>query len=483
MAVLPYPEARTCVISSNAAAKRHGVGTGTGVDETRRCCPGLALVSQRPDLYVRVQRRVAHAVNAELPIDAVCSVDELCCVLGARDGTEDVERRIKARLREAVGPRVACSMGVASNRWLAKVASAMDKPDGLTVLDALPGRLLDLDLEDLPGVGARIRERLHRAGTDTVSALWAVQPKALRAVWGSVHGERLWYALHGHDVGPLRTRRGSVGHGRVLPPESRSAASARPWVRLLVVKAARRLRREGWTARRLGLGVERLGAPPWQGAVPLDRVNDDRACLAALGRLWAVLAADGEGRTVPCAGVARPPGPRTRRAGGAVRADRACAGEGRGAERGGRCLERAVRSHGGRVRALRGCGQPGSGVRGGEDCLRRERACGTGRHTGSERVRARGIACLWSLRARRVKYGLRYAAPWTSVPSWPGRYLGARVTRNAAANLPLRARERAVGRRASPDVAARGAGQAHGWQTHPRRGVMSESRKVTARWQ
>ena len=295
VAVIPYPEARTCVISANAAAKRDGVGTGTGVDEARRRCPGIALVSQRPDLYVRVQRRIACAVNAEVPIDAVCSVDELCCVLGARDGAEDVGHRIKARLRAEVGPRVTCSMGVAPNRWLAKVASAMDKPDGFTVLDALPGRLLDLDLEDLPGVGERVRARLRKAGINTVSALWSARPKALRPVWGSVHGERLWYAMHGHDVGPLRTRRGSVGHGRVLPPEARSAACARPWVRLLVVKAARRLRREGWYAERLSLGVERVGAPAWQGAVSMDAVNDDRTCLAALGRLWAALAAHGEG--------------------------------------------------------------------------------------------------------------------------------------------------------------------------------------------
>ena len=72
--------------------------------------------------------------------------------------------------------------------------------------------------------------------------------------------------------------------------------AARPWVRLLVVKAARRLRREGWTAQRLGLAVERLGAASWQGTEALDRVNDDRTCLAALGRLWAALAADGAGR-------------------------------------------------------------------------------------------------------------------------------------------------------------------------------------------
>ena len=114
VAVLPYPEARTRVISTNAAAKRHGVGTG--VDEARRRCPGIALVGQRPDLYMRVQRRIVHAVNAEVPVDAVCSVEELCSVLDARDDAAEVGRRIKARLREAVGPRVTCSVGVAANR-------------------------------------------------------------------------------------------------------------------------------------------------------------------------------------------------------------------------------------------------------------------------------------------------------------------------------------------------------------------------------
>ena len=198
VAVLPYEGAQTCVISANAAAKRHGVGTGTGVDEACRRCPGITLIGQRPDLYVRVQRRIENAVNAELPIDAVCSVDELCYVLGARDEAEDVGRRIKARLREAVGPRVTCSMGVASNRWLAKVASAMDKPDGFTVLDALPGRLLALDLEDLPGVGARVRarrdvplavsRRCGRGRTGAGAAAPGGHRHGLGAVGGAVEG-------------------------------------------------------------------------------------------------------------------------------------------------------------------------------------------------------------------------------------------------------------------------------------------------------
>ena len=75
VAVLPYEGARTCVIPANAVAMRNGVGTGTGVDEARRCCPGIALVGQRSDLYVRVQRRIANAVNAELLIGVVADMD------------------------------------------------------------------------------------------------------------------------------------------------------------------------------------------------------------------------------------------------------------------------------------------------------------------------------------------------------------------------------------------------------------------------
>ena len=133
--VIPFANARnSCVISANARAKRRGVGTGTRIDETRRRCPEIALVPQRPDVYVRTHRRIVAAVNSVMPIDAVCSIDELSCVLGSSDRPEEVGRRIKTRGREAAGERVTCSMGIAPNRWLAKVAADMRKPDGFTVL-------------------------------------------------------------------------------------------------------------------------------------------------------------------------------------------------------------------------------------------------------------------------------------------------------------------------------------------------------------
>ena len=75
--VIPFQDARnSCVITANAKAKRFGVKTGIAIAEARRLCPRIALVPQRPDLYVRTQQRIVVAVLSVLPIDVICSIDE-----------------------------------------------------------------------------------------------------------------------------------------------------------------------------------------------------------------------------------------------------------------------------------------------------------------------------------------------------------------------------------------------------------------------
>ena len=291
--VIPFAGARnSCVIAANAAAKRFGVKTGTSIAEARALCPRIALTPQRPDLYVRIHQRVVAAVLSVLPIDVVCSIDEFAAVVGNRDCPEEIAGRLKSRVRAAVGERITCSIGCAPNRWLAKIAAGLEKPDGLTVLRPgdLPGPLLHLGLEVLPGVGRRIRARLKRSGIATIEDIWNSEPGRLSSVWGNVTGARCWYALHGYAVEPPVTQRGSIGHGRVLPPGERSAQDARPMARQLVVKAARRLRREGFLARRLTLSADCFGAPSWTASTVVARANDDLTCLDALSTLWAELA-------------------------------------------------------------------------------------------------------------------------------------------------------------------------------------------------
>ena len=293
LGVIPFAGARnSCVIAANAAAKRFGVKTGTPIAEAGRLCPRITLTPQRPDLYVRTHHRIVAAVLSVLPVDVVCSIDELAAVLGERDCPEEVAGRIKRRLRAAVGERITCSIGCAPNRWLAKIAADLDKPDGLTVLlpGDLPGPLLGLGLDALPGVGGRMRARLKRGGMATVEDVWNTGPGRLSSLWGNVNGARFWYALHGYAVEPPVTKRGSIGHGRVLPPGERSAQAARPMARQLVVKAARRLRREGFLARRLNLSADFFNAPSWTASTLIARANDDLTCLEALSTLWGALA-------------------------------------------------------------------------------------------------------------------------------------------------------------------------------------------------
>ena len=292
LGVIPFAGAvNSCVIAANTMAKRAGVTTGMAIADARRRCQGIALVPQQPDLYTRVHHRIVAAVLDVLPIDAVCSIDELAATVEPRDIPAALTHQIKQRLRDAVGAHITCSIGYAPNRWLAKIAADLDKPDGLTVLHPrdLPGRLLTLDLEDVPGVATRMRTRLARWGLTSVEDLWQADPLQLRAAWGSVTGARLWYALHGYAVALPRTQRRSIGHGRVLPPGQRQAPAARILARQLVVKAARRMRREGYLAQRLTLSVDCFDAPRWTAAAVVATANDDRTGLEALAGLWAAL--------------------------------------------------------------------------------------------------------------------------------------------------------------------------------------------------
>ena len=107
----------------------------------------------------------------------------------------------------------------------------------------------------------------------------------------------MWYALHGYAIHATPTARSMYGHGRVLPPGWRDAAHAQSCSRLLLTKAARRMRRDGFYASRLGLWLE-LRSGSWSGERELPAVLDDHACLAGLTLLWEQARAELPRRTV-----------------------------------------------------------------------------------------------------------------------------------------------------------------------------------------
>jgi len=280
---------RTCVIACSREAKARGVKNIMRVEDARRLCPDIVLVPQSPDLYRRAHNALLAEIETVIPIDTIKSIDELTCRLddGQRHDPHGLAKALKDTIARNVGPFITCSIGFAANRQLAKIACKIDKPDGVTIWHPkdMPGPLLKLALGEIPGVGGNMRMRLYKSGIYTTEALYNLSAKHMRRLWNNVTGERLWYALHGYDIQAPESERGMFGHARVLPPDSRTLASARDIARLLLTKAARRLRRGDYYCGGMWLWLAVVDTS-WADKLSLPVVNDDQALLAGFETLW-----------------------------------------------------------------------------------------------------------------------------------------------------------------------------------------------------
>lgn len=298
VAVTPMMTDSTCAIAASYEAKAYGVKTGTKIYEARRMCPGLKCVLARHDKYVEYHHKILDAVEHILPVNKIWSIDEFDCLLLGREREPDNAHALAEKIKDAiwrdVGSSINCSIGIAPNSFLAKVATEIQKPDGLVLMhpDDLPGRLLDLKLMDLPGININMAARLERARIKTVEQLWHTSPKQARAIWGSVQGERFWYWLHGYDVPYQSTNTSMVGHSRVLDPELRTPEKARAMARRLLVKAGYRLRRKEFYASRLSLSVRFVEGGRWGHEVTFAAAHDPFTFLHYLDALWAMMETD-----------------------------------------------------------------------------------------------------------------------------------------------------------------------------------------------
>lgn len=293
VAVVPVMTDATCAIAASAQAKQFGIKTGTNIGEARHKCPDLQLVLARHDIYVEYHHKIIQEVERHYPVNAVCSIDEMALRLDKRrrplPAAIDLSKRIKAGLRRTMGECITCSIGLAPNRFLAKVASDMQKPDGLVFLTAadLPGRLLDLELRDLPGIGRRMEPRLHAVGIRTMRELWEASREDMHRAWGGVVGDRFWMALHGEpsEDEPEQDPK-SIGHSHVLSPELRKPPQAAIVLRRLLLKAASRLRRSNHRATEMRVSLRMENGLRGEASQRFPAVNDSLALTDVMRRLW-----------------------------------------------------------------------------------------------------------------------------------------------------------------------------------------------------
>ena len=245
----------TCCIAASYEAKAFGVKTGTQVGEAKKLCPSIILIEGSHTEYAIYSKRIAEAVELTCPVAHTPSIDEMVCQLIGREQEPPRARQIALDIKHSiyknVGEALRCSIGMAPNRYLAKIASDMQKPDGLIGLlpSQLPRALAHLELRDLPGVGARTEARLHRKGITTMQQLLDLDRPGMHRLWDSVWGDRLYHWLRGAATGddgapiPADLQK-SLGHSHVLAPEHRSPEGAWAVAHKLLHKAAMRLRME-----------------------------------------------------------------------------------------------------------------------------------------------------------------------------------------------------------------------------------------------
>ncbi len=273
VAVVPLMSDYTCAIAASYEAKAYGIKTGTNIGDAKRMCPRLICVLAGHSDYVRYHHKILDEFALHTPVNKIWSVDEMSSHLPPNKRNRQASMALATRIREGiwknVGRYINCSIGIASNSFLAKVATDMKKPNGLIVLekDNLQDALFKLDLTDLPGINVRMEERLRKADITTIEQLWNISPKHARMVWGSVGGERFWYNLHGYDIPDLETNPSVIGHSRILDPELRRPDKARLVARRLTLKAATRLRRKEFFATKFQLSVRVVDGPHWGGEV------------------------------------------------------------------------------------------------------------------------------------------------------------------------------------------------------------------------
>jgi DNA polymerase-4 len=307
--VAPVDAETTSLIAASHEAKAFGVSTGTMVREARQLCPGIAIVTARPERYVAWHTTLKEAIDRAIPIARVGSIDEMACELVGRQRqravAEQVARQVKGEIAKAApGGAIRCSIGIAPNDFLAKTASDMLKPDGLVVIEQadLPQALHGLKLRDLCGIGASMQARLQAEGIFTVAQLAAAPKLLLRRAWGGVEGERMWGLLRGAWLPAAETARGSLGHSHVLGPELRTGTGALAVLKKLLAKAAMRLRRDGLVAGAMAVHIRFLGVDQrWSADLNFAATDDSRELL----RLMAMMLDEARAPGRPLPGPAR----------------------------------------------------------------------------------------------------------------------------------------------------------------------------------
>src|SRR5437867_4254061 len=281
---------RGVVSTCSYEARKFGVRSAMPSLTAERLCPQAIWLPGRMDLYVRVSREIRKMMDEVTPLVEPLSIDEAFLDLtGIAKSLEEgarIARSLKDRIRR--DQRLSASVGVAPNKFLAKVASDLEKPDGLVVLplDEVVTRLHPLPVQRLWGVGPRTAERHHELGIRKVGAIHETPPRRLAALLGKSLAEHLRALAGGEDDRSVEAERRakSISEERTYATDLKDAEGIERALLERSEGVARELRRSGLAGRTVHLKLRTGDYTTWTRSKSLKVATDLPEAIVAAAR-------------------------------------------------------------------------------------------------------------------------------------------------------------------------------------------------------
>ena len=240
---------RTVLGAASVEAKKFGVKTGMAIWQAQKLCPQIILVSGDSDKYLVCTKRFLNILKDYSSYLEVFSIDECFLEPVSTDNPIEIAKKIKTRIRKEIGEYITCSIGISYNKLMAKLAGSLQKPDGLIIIpdQQIAIEVLDkIELDEICGIGGRIKKRLFNLGITNFKQLRVVPIEALLASFKS-YGQTLFNMSRGIDYSPIipffeKEEVKSIGHRHTIDYDTKKPEEIKQVLLKLTELVARRLR-------------------------------------------------------------------------------------------------------------------------------------------------------------------------------------------------------------------------------------------------
>ncbi|MFC1624874.1 hypothetical protein ACFL15_00700 [Patescibacteria group bacterium] len=279
LVVAAYDSPGGCVIAPSIEAKKIGIRVGMRVKDVKQICPQVKVLTPDPWKYRNVHLKLREILLSYSNNLVPKSIDEFVLNLEGypclnKKGIFEVASEIKNRIRKEIGEWMSVSIGISTNRFLAKLASSLHKPDGLDQIkkDNFLKIYSKLGLTDLNGIKLRNSLRLNMNGIFSVLDFYNASLLDLKAAFKSINGYYWYLRLRGWEIDDFETQRRSYGNSYALPKPFSTVDELSPILSKLVEKMSFRLRKAGYKTQGVHLAIYYKDRSFWHQGVKTSKL-------------------------------------------------------------------------------------------------------------------------------------------------------------------------------------------------------------------